>query len=229
MASESIPVGLRSLLTKHYFLAQITSGQKPCMSNMTIVNGSSWTGAFYRFWHGESKKSIMTNIENIISHTIDAISAHKDKPAFLKLIINALASTRVGLESMLTTYRKYPATIGRLKVQLKNIDLQLEEHRDLIKGYRVDDDTIEALVENSDYEDKDELRKMLKGMQKTPEFIKANGPRPGRPVQINGSSDSGRPERPDKSERMRRKRRVKRSLERREGKKEGTEEEKQDE
>lgn len=166
MSSESIPVGLRSLLAKHYFLAQITSGQKPCMSNMTLIDASSWTGALYRFWYGESRKTGMADIENIISQTIDAITTHKHKPAFLRLIINALASTRVGLESMTTTYRNDPAMIGRLRVQLTNIDLQLGEHRDLIKGYRnqePDEKIINAVVQGTDTNDKEGLRNFLMG------------------------------------------------------------------
>jgi len=164
MSNESIPVGLRSLLAKHYFLAQITRGYKPCMSNMTLVDSSSWTGAIYRFWYGESRKTGMSDIENIISQTIDAIGTHNKKPAFLKLIINALASTRVGLESMTTTYRDDPAMIGRLQVQLTNIDLQLEEHRDLIKGYtNAEKNVVDDVVKATDTDDKEGLRNFLLG------------------------------------------------------------------
>lgn len=172
MSSESIPVGLRSLLSKHYFLAQISHNQKPCLSNMTLIDSSSWTGALYRFWYGESRKTGISDIENIISQTIDAIATHKNKPAFLRLIINALASTRVGLESMITTYRDDPAMIGRLQVQLTNIDLQLEEHRDLIKGYskssedgKTIEKAVDSVVESSDAPDKEGLRKFLLGQQ----------------------------------------------------------------
>jgi hypothetical protein len=166
MSSESIPVGLRSLLSKHYFLAQITSGQKPCMSNMTLVDASSWTGAFWRAWYGESRKTVMTDIENIISQTIDSIVTHRDQPAFLRLIINAMASTRVGLESMTTTYRSDPAMIGRLQVQLTNIDLQIDKHRDLIKGYKdkdpdPDGKIIDAVVQSYDSTDAEGFRKFL--------------------------------------------------------------------
>ena len=157
MSSESIPVGLRSLLSKHYFLAQITTGQKPCMSNMTIVEASSWAGKFQRAWNNENRKTNMTDIENIISQTIDCINTHKKNPAFLRLIINALADTRVGIESMITTYRNDQAMIGRLQVQLTNIDLQLEKHRHLIKGYKdktckekeQDDENINKNIQNS--------------------------------------------------------------------------------
>lgn len=163
MSTESIPVGLRSLLTKHYFLAQITSGQKPCMSSMKLVDSSSWYGAVYRFWYGESRKTVISEIENIITQTIDSIRTHRTKPGFLKLIINALASTRVGLESMLSTYRDDPAMRGRLQVQLANIDFQLEEHQDLIKGYTTDEKIIDEVVKETESEDKEGLRNFLRG------------------------------------------------------------------
>jgi len=170
MSTESIPVGLRSLLSKHYFLAQISQGYKPCMSNMTLVDSSSWAGAFYRFWYGESRKTVIAEIEDIISQTIDSIATHKNKPAFLRLIINALASTRVGIESMKNTYRSDPAMIGRLQVQLTNIDLQLDEYRHLITGYsnkdksdRSDDKIIDEVVQAVDTNDKEGFRSFLKG------------------------------------------------------------------
>ena len=114
MTSESIPVGLQTLLAKHNFLAQIQRGVKPCITNMTFVDSSSWYGSFYRTWFGESRKTSISAIEKIISETIDSISIHQNNKSFLKLIINALASTKVGLETMTTTYRGDPDMIGRL-------------------------------------------------------------------------------------------------------------------
>lgn len=139
MSSESIPVGLRSLLGKLYFLAQIKAGEKPCMSNMTIVDGDTWTGAFYRFFKGEDRKTCLTVIENIVSQAIDSISVHERKKSFLALVVNALAEARVGVESMLTTYRDDAETKGKIQVQLTNIDIQLDKYRSLIKGYRPED------------------------------------------------------------------------------------------
>ncbi len=163
MSSESIPVGLRSLLTKHYFLAQITTGKKPCMTNMKLIDKSSWLCKPYRFLVvGETRKTVMTDIENIISQTIDAISTHQTKPAFLKLIINALASTRVGLESMTTTYRSDPDMISRLRVQLINIDLQLEKYRNLIKGYNGSDEQTITPIQDPDSDDNEGLKKFLR-------------------------------------------------------------------
>jgi len=150
MSSESIPVGLRSLLSKHYFLAQVKAGIIPNMSDSSFTDTTSWVGKwggkFWRFWwYKEDRNTVMSDIENLITDTIDAINTHKDREAFLRLIINALASTRVGLHSMTTTYRDDPALIGRLQVQLTNIDLQLEKYRYLIKGYDEKDDNVPAV------------------------------------------------------------------------------------
>ena len=169
MSSDSIPVGLQTLLQKHYYLAQISRGHKPNFADMSLIESDSWWGWFKRSWYyKESRKTVMPNIEKIISETIDAISIHKNKPDFLKLIINALAATRVGIESMTVTYRKDPEMIGKLKVQLNNIDLQLDKYRNLIKGYEddpssvaVSEKIIDSVVEGSDVQNKEELKKFL--------------------------------------------------------------------
>lgn len=174
MSTDSIPVGLQNLLSKHYFLSTITRGYKPCMSSMTLVDGSSWWGALYRSYHGESRKSVMTDIEKIISETIDAIKMHSGRKTFLSLIINALAGTRVAIESMTTTYKDDPDMISRIRVQLQNIDLQLDRYRHMIKGYVGDDikdyqeKIIDAVVNSSDTADKAGLKNFLMGKTPSP-------------------------------------------------------------
>lgn len=168
MSTESIPVGLRSLLSKHYFLAQISQGYKPCMSNMTLVDSTSWIGSIYRSWYGESRKTVIADIGDIINQTIEAIATHRNKPGFLRLLINALASTRVGIESMKNTYRNDPAMISSIQVQLTNIDLQLQEYRHLITGYassskNVDENIINEMVETSETNDKEGFKNFLMG------------------------------------------------------------------
>lgn len=185
MSTESIPINLQTLLVRHYFLSQITRGHKPCMSNMTLVDSSSWKGAIYRFWKGETRKTGMADIEKIIGETIDIITIHKNKPEFLRLLINALADTRNGIESMLITYRSDPDMIGRVRVQLNNIDLQLRQYQYLLKGYNdhsngsndnnnnsnndnnktteLDDKILDAIVNSTDTSDREGLRNFLTG------------------------------------------------------------------
>jgi len=177
MSSESIPVGLRSLLAKHYFLAQISQGYKPCMSNMTLVDSTSWLGSIYRSWYGESRKTVIADIGDIINQTIDAISAHRNKPGFLRLLINALASTRVGIDSMKNTYRNDPAMISSIQVQLTNIDLQLQEYRHLITGYAsssktIDENIVNEMVETTETNDKEGFKNFLMGNSSVTQSVK---------------------------------------------------------
>lgn len=165
--SESIPVGLQTLLSKHYFLAQITRGYKPCMNNMTLIDSSSWLGAAYRAWYGESRKTVMPDVEKIISETIDSVQTHRNNKEFLSLIINALSETRLGLESMMSTYRSDPDMIGRLKVQLKSIDLQLEKHRHLIKGYGKSRDPDPNNTNNTDTTDNNTINTTINKPEKS--------------------------------------------------------------
>lgn len=140
MTNESIPVGLQSLLVKHYFLSQIKSGNKPLISNMTFVESNSWTGWFFRSWHNETRYTCMSDIDKIIDETIDIIKIHKNNKKFLMLVINALSETRIGIQTMLYTYCNDPKIKGRIKVQLDNIDLQLDKYRDLITSFNIDED-----------------------------------------------------------------------------------------
>lgn len=199
MSSESIPVGLQLLLSKHYFLAQITRGKKPCMSNMTLVDASSWMGSFYRRWHGESRKTLMSDIEKIIDETIDYINTHSGQKDFLVLIINAMSGTRVGIESMTTTYRDDPEMLGRIQVQLTNIDLQLNKHQYLIKGYNKIEKTeeenavLDTIVNSTNVEDKEGLREFLTGRSRTkPVGTKPVETRPLPDVVIDESSERRR-------------------------------------
>ena len=47
-SSNSIPATLRDLLGKLEFLSMIETGKKPCMGDMTFVDGNSFWGALVR-------------------------------------------------------------------------------------------------------------------------------------------------------------------------------------
>jgi len=105
---------------------------------MTLIDGSSWWGAFQRSWKGESRKSLMAAVEQIVGETVEAINEHSNDEFLLRLIINALPKTREGIDSLKTTYKEDPEIISRVNVQLINLDSQLEKFRSLIKGYEKD-------------------------------------------------------------------------------------------
>lgn len=161
--NNSIPRGLQSLLTKLNFLSQITRGFKPCMSKMTFIDATSWFGAFQRSWNGESRKSLMAAVEQIIGETTEAINAHFDSEFLLRLIINALPDARLGVESLKTTYRDDPEIISRVSVQLTNIDLQLDKFRELIKGYEGNSNNNSTKNTNEESDVSDDILEFVKG------------------------------------------------------------------
>ena len=161
--NNSIPRGLQSLLTKLNFLSQITRGFKPCMSKMTFIDATSWFGAFQRSWNGESRKSLMAAVEQIIGETTEAINAHFDSEFLLRLIINALPDARLGVESLKTTYRDDPEIISRVSVQLTNIDLQLDKFRELIKGYEGNSNNNSNKNTNEESDVSDDILEFVKG------------------------------------------------------------------
>lgn len=129
----SIPQGLQVLLRDLEFIGQITRGYKPCFSSRSIVE-DTFMGRAYRHWNSEDRIVTMTKIEEIVGRTIDEISNHQNTN-FISILINAFAKARNGIETLLTTYQKDPDIRSRINVQLQNIDLQLNEYRNLIKGY----------------------------------------------------------------------------------------------
>ena len=134
--SQSIPASLQMLLRDLEFLGQITRGQKPCIKTRTFVDASGWSGAFYRFIKGETKGAVMSEIERIFTQCIEAIGAHKNDE-HIKTIVEYAYRAYVGVKSLEVTYRDHPSILSRLSVALKNLDLQLDSYRHLIKGYVV--------------------------------------------------------------------------------------------
>ena len=197
----SIPTGLQILLRDLDFLGQISRGQKACIANRVIVDGNTWSGTFYRAWKGENRIITITKIEQIVNQTVDAIDSHKNTD-YLGIVINYFAYARNGVDALNSTYQNDPDMKARLNVQLKNIDLQLNQYRHLIKGYSNDKNQTLNSSERIDSE------KMEKHRRSVPED-NLNNPN----TTIERSDRGPVPERSDRErlERHRRRRRAKQS------------------
>jgi len=130
---NSIPVSLQSLMADLDFLSQIKRNMKPCCNDRVLVDAESWTGAFYRFFKGESRLNVITKVEQIVHNAIEAIENEKYKE-HLSLTINSLNRALDGILNLLFTYEKDPNMKARINVQIKNINIQLDRFRYLIKG-----------------------------------------------------------------------------------------------
>ena len=130
---NSIPVSLQSLMADLDFLSQIKRNMKPCCNDRVLVDAESWTGAFYRFFKGESRLNVITKVEQIVHNAIEAIENEKYQE-HLGLTINSLYNALSGIENLSYTYEKDPNMKARINVQIKNINIQLDRFRYLIKG-----------------------------------------------------------------------------------------------
>lgn len=128
MSSNCIPVTLRDLLTKLEFLSMIERGKKPCMGDMVFVDSSSWYGSFYRSFYGESKKSMLLHINQIIDQAIGAIDEYANTE-FIEIIVATLSKAKIGIINLITTYQDHPHVISQVNVIISNINLQLERNR----------------------------------------------------------------------------------------------------
>lgn len=134
--TNSIPVTLNDLLVKLKVLSKLENGQKINMGNMSFVSASSYSGAFSRGLNGEGRKSLIVNLNQIITQSINAINEYHGTE-FCQLIVNELAKAKVGIQTLTTTYREYPQIVAEIEVCVDNIDIQLKKNRALLEGHQV--------------------------------------------------------------------------------------------
>lgn len=138
LPKNSIPLTLQNLLADLDFLSQIERNMKPCCNDRVLVDADSWSGAFYRFFKGESRMNVISKVEQIVNNTVEAIENQKYNE-HLGLTINALYKASNGILNLSYTYESDPNMKARINVQLKNINIQLDRYRTLIKGFRPED------------------------------------------------------------------------------------------
>lgn len=124
---SSIPTHLKELLKNLEFLAMIEKGKKPCLSDMTFVDATSYLGAWKRSQNSESKKQLLNFIDNIIEQTFAAIEDPRNKE-YVPMIIKTLSRAKVGISNTETTYKEYPSFISAVRVYLTNIEHQLKRY-----------------------------------------------------------------------------------------------------
>nr|QBK91939.1 MAG: uncharacterized protein LCPAC304_02810 [Pithovirus LCPAC304] len=127
-SSQSIPSTLCDLLSKLEFLGMIQRGQKPCMGDMTFVDGNSFWGALIRALKGEGNKGMLAHINQIIEQTVEAIGEYKGTE-FLPILIEALTKAKIGIANLTTTYKDQPSVVARISVVITNINHQLRNYK----------------------------------------------------------------------------------------------------
>lgn len=133
ISSKAIPVDLCDLLVKLQFLSMIKRGSKINTNTMNFVESDSWLGALKRMVSHENRRTTLTYVYNTIDLAIDAINKYAGSEYF-RILINSLATARLGIAELITTYREDPEVISHIKVCLANIDIQLNKHKSLIRG-----------------------------------------------------------------------------------------------
>ena len=170
---NSIPVVLQSLLEDLHFLSQIQRNMKPCCNDRVFVDADGWYQTFYRRYKGESRTTVMSKIEQIVNSAIEAIENQKYNE-HLSLTINALYEASNGILNLAYTYDKDPNMKSKINVQMKNINIQLDRFRHLIKGFRPEDVINEMnKFEKICVEEKNEVKSELKYEVKSEEAKEA--------------------------------------------------------
>lgn len=133
ISSKSIPVDLRDLLVKLEFLSMIKRGYKVNTSTMNFVDSDSWFGSLQRMLQHENRKTTLSYVTSTIDLAIDAIDKYSSSD-YIKILINSLATAKLGISELSSTYREDPEIISHIKVCLANIDIQLDKYKHLLRG-----------------------------------------------------------------------------------------------
>lgn len=128
MASNSIPIPLKDLLSKLHFLGCIQRGSKINMSDKSFSDASSWFAAIKRSFSGEGRDTMIADINRIIEETIHAID-HYAETDFLPLLIEYLEKAKIGIQNLTATYQDDPNIISQLTVAIENVNIQLKTHK----------------------------------------------------------------------------------------------------
>lgn len=132
--TNSIPSTLNDLLVKLNVLSRIERGNKINMGSLSFTDATSWWGSIQRSLNGEGRKSLMVHLNQIIQTAISAIAEYQ-KTEFCRIIVNSLASAKIGIQNLMVTYQNDPYMVAQIDVCISNIDLQLEKNRHLLGGH----------------------------------------------------------------------------------------------
>lgn len=123
--ATTMPSALRTLLEKGEFISMIKPNTKPNFKNFTFVSSKSFSGALHRMMHGENRKELMIEINNITDQFIVALN-DRSNDEFQSVIVDVLSRmSKVGLTNLMETYTYSPKTIAELRVCINSIELQL--------------------------------------------------------------------------------------------------------
>ena len=129
---SSLPVHLKVLLKNLKFISMIEKGKKPCLSDLSFVDSSSWFGAWKRNRNSEDKKHLKTFIDSVVEQSFKAIEDSRNKE-YAQMIIKALDEARNGIINTQVTYKDFPDFITDVGVIIDSINHQLNKYVPAVK------------------------------------------------------------------------------------------------
>lgn len=124
----SMPIDLKELLSKLEFIAMIQRGHKININSMSFVSSTSLMGSIVRTLNNENRDNSLLFINNTVDATLEAIDKYNNTQ-FHKILMHSLSSARNGIDQLATTYREDPEVVSKIKVCIKNIDIQLYNYQ----------------------------------------------------------------------------------------------------
>ena len=131
MSNAAIPASLCDLLARLEYLALIQRQQKPCFGDFSMVDSSSYSGAIKRRTHGESRKIMIYQVNQIVDSALESINAY-DESEFLILILNSLSKAKLGIDNLKFTYNDDTNIVAQIQVCINKINNRLDKYRDIL-------------------------------------------------------------------------------------------------
>ena len=172
----SIPESLQPTLVDLDFLARIEKGMKPCYNDRVQVSASSWVGAAYRAWHGESRSKMLQHLKETVKNTDDAIN-NPQNGDFLPLIINSLYGANKGVVNLSETYQDDPDVLKEISNELANMAVHLYRYQYLINENNIEVRPVETRI----LEEVAIVKPEIPTKQESPRKVEQSFKRPQKP------------------------------------------------
>ena len=175
----SIPESLQSLVVDLDFLARIEKGMKPCYNDRVQVSASSWLGAMYRRYYGESRSKMLEHLKETVKKTDEAIS-NPQNGDFLPLIINSLYGANKGVVNLSETYQDDPDVLKDISIELANMAVHLYRYQYLINENNIEVRSVETRVESRILDEVATVKEPIP-KQESPRKVEQSFKRPQKP------------------------------------------------
>lgn len=135
MEQVRIPTALLKNFNDMDFVARVQPNFKLNFSKRGYYNKDSWLVSITRgYYYGESRRTNLTKIREIIETTADNIKAYKSHPTLLDMIYDKMISMIKGFENLKMTYSEDIVFVQDLETLEQSLLLLIPRDIKILRG-----------------------------------------------------------------------------------------------